>query len=448
MYVLIGILMLMLVVNWTYLVLASRHTSRLADDLSFTAVTELLDIEWLKNHANFGSTSQANPSDNDLAASQLAVTASPNGFLQRNNDVSGVALRANATNPGEVTITPARVPDPSQVAAGANFITSPASSTPYNALRVEIFRDPAGPNPVLFLMRGFGSPNAAKITGAATVTLDSRLVGFRPYGVFNAPVAPISLDQIDWFTARQDQALGAGSDSNGNGIREFDFEIKLNGDTSDDDSSNGNGFGLGNGAIFGNGNAYAYAFGLLSFANAVPVSLHTGQSLDITGPTLPRQIREGCQSFDFAGGFLGPVAPLDNNKPYAAGATILLDTARGNELAGLDEQEIVDAFNDVAASSYPRRVFPVHNAYSDPLRIRGFVGARVISARIRNEQVNNGGHNGNGNGNGNGPVQAHRLVIRLEPDFIVHTTVETLTIRNGNVSVPENIYICKTRLTR
>src|SRR6185436_14630773 len=69
MYVLIGILMLMLVVNWTYLVLASRHTSRLADDLSFTAVTELLDIEWLKNHANFGSTSQANPSDNDLAAS-------------------------------------------------------------------------------------------------------------------------------------------------------------------------------------------------------------------------------------------------------------------------------------------------------------------------------------------------------------------------------------------
>src|SRR5436190_14180453 len=67
MYVLIGVLMLMLVVNWTYLVLASRHTSRLSDVLAFSAVTELLDREWLRNHANFGSTSQTNSADNILA---------------------------------------------------------------------------------------------------------------------------------------------------------------------------------------------------------------------------------------------------------------------------------------------------------------------------------------------------------------------------------------------
>src|SRR6476660_8982360 len=59
MYVLIGVLMLMLVVNWTYLVLASRHTSRLSDVLAYSAVTELLDDAWLKNHANFGSATQA-----------------------------------------------------------------------------------------------------------------------------------------------------------------------------------------------------------------------------------------------------------------------------------------------------------------------------------------------------------------------------------------------------
>src|SRR5262245_10816411 len=94
MYVVIGILMLMLVVNWTYLVLASRHTSRLADVLSFTAVTDLLDVEWLRNHASFGSTSQTNPSHNDLAEAAASITDIPNGFLKRNNDVAGVALRA------------------------------------------------------------------------------------------------------------------------------------------------------------------------------------------------------------------------------------------------------------------------------------------------------------------------------------------------------------------
>ena len=450
MYVLIGILMLMLVVNWTYLVLASRHTSRLSDVLAFTAVTDLLDVEWLRNHANFGSTSQTNPSHNNLAFAVAAVNDNSNGFLKRNNDVAGVALRANAINPGEVTITSARVPDPAQLAAGANFNAAPVATEPYNTLRVEIFRDPAGPNPVLFMMRGFGSPTAAKITGAATVTLDNRLIGFRPYSVFNAPVAPVSIDQIDWFTTRQSLTLGGNSDHNNNLIREFDFEIKLDSDTGEDDNSNGNGYGLGNGAIYGNGNAYAYAFGLRSFANAVLVSLHTGQNLDITGPTLPRQIREGCMSSDFAGGFLGVVAPAGDARPYAAGATIQLDTARGNELAALDEMAIVDAFNDVAASSYPRRVFPVHNSYTDPLTIRGFVGARIISARIRNEDhPGNGNGNGNGNDNhGNGPVHLHRIIVRIEPDFIVHSTVETQTVRNGNITVPENIYIHKTRLTR
>lgn len=460
MYVLIGVLMLMLVVNWTYLVLASRHTSRLADVLAFSAVTELLDVEWLRDHANFGSASQLDPSNNNLEFAEGAVTDNSAGFLPLNNAVAGLALRASASNPGEVTVASARVADPEQLAAGPNFNTAPADSEPYNTLRVEIFRDPAGPNPVLFMMRGFGSPNAAKITGAATVTLDNRLIGFRPYSVFNAPVAPVSIDQIDWFTTRQSLTLNGGSDHNNNQIRELDFEIKLNGDTSEDDHSGGNGYGLGNGAIYGNGNAYAYAWGLRSFANAVLVSLHAGQSLDITGTTLPRQIREGCISSDFESGFLGIVAPLGDAKPYAAGETIQLDTARGNELALLNAQEIVDAFNDVAASSYPRRVFPVHNSYTDPLTIRGFVGARIISARIRNEDypgngngiVNgNGNKNGNGNGNenhGNGLAHIHRIVVRLEPDFIVHSTVETQTVRNGSVAVPENIYIHKTRLTR
>ena len=45
-------------------------------------------------------------------------------------------------------------------------------------------------------------------------------------------------------------------------------------------------------------------------------------------------------------------------------------------------------------------------------------------------------------------MHLHRIIVRIEPDFIVHSTVETQTVRNGNITVPENIYIHKTRLTR
>lgn len=388
MYVLIGILMLMLVVNWTYLVLASRHTSRLADVLAFSAVTELLDVEWLKDHANFGSTSQTNPSDNNLAFAESAVTDDLTGFLKRNNEVAGVALRASSSNPGEVAIVSARVPDPSQFAAGANFSPAPVSTETYNSLRVEIFRDPAGPNPVLFMMRGFGSPNAAKITGAATVTLDARLVGFRPSGVFRAPVAPLALAQAQFFMIRQAGAI----DTNGNGIKELDFYLNP----------------VGGGETL----------------NAALISLNTSFALDNGGLTIENQIRNGESSADFAGGFLGPVAPL-GGVPYTADTTISVNADQNSNNGSISASGLASAFDDVCLSSYPRRVFPVYSGYSDPLSIVGFVGARIIST----DSI--GG----------------RLRLRLEPDFIIHATAETRQTQSGN-PVPENVYITKTRLTR
>jgi len=384
MYVLIGVLMLMLVVNWTYLVLASRHTSRLSDMLAYTAVTELLDDAWLKNHATFGSATQVD----DITAANDAVTNGATGYLKRNNDVAGVALRPNSGNAGEVTITPARVPVPSQIAIGGNFNTAPVGTEPYNSLRVEIFRSPTGPNPVLFLMRGFGSPNAAKITGAATVTLDARLVGFRPSGVFRSPVAPLALDQTQFFTVRQAGAL----DSNGNGIKELDFYLNP----------------IGGGETL----------------NAALVSLNTGLALDNVSTTIDNQIRSGESSADFAGGFLGPVAPL-GGVPYVAGTTLVLDANQSSTNGSISPSGLASGFDAVRLSSYPRRVFPVYSGYSDPLTIVGFVGARIIST----DSVGS------------------RLRLRLEPDFIIHATAETRQTQGANL-VPENIYINKTRLTR
>lgn len=385
MYVAIGILMLMLVVNWTYLVLASRHTSRLSDVLTFSAVTELLDESWLADHADFGSTLQTD----DIAAASDTITNPATGLLKRNNEVAGPALRPSAANPGEVTIVAARVPDASQLAAGANFNPTPTPAEPYNSLRVEIFRDPSGPNPVLLLMRGFGSPHAAKITGAATVTLDSRLIGFRPQSSLNAPVAPLALAQNQFFATRQAGSL----DNNGNGIKELDFYLKPTavGET----------------------------------LNSALVSLNAGLSINIAGSTVEDQIRAGCSAADFAGGFLGPVAPSGSTIPYVAGATISLDADQNSNNGSISAAGLASAFDDVRAGNYPRRIFPVYSSYSDPLTIVGFVGARIVSADSF------GG----------------RLRIRLEPDFIVHATAETRPVEEGN-PVPENIYIHKTRLTR
>src|SRR5688572_1206422 len=59
MIIMISIVTLMLVVNWTYLVLASRHTLRLTDTLALTAVYQLLDEQVLSDSHSFPAT-QAN----------------------------------------------------------------------------------------------------------------------------------------------------------------------------------------------------------------------------------------------------------------------------------------------------------------------------------------------------------------------------------------------------
>ena len=53
-----------------------------------------------------------------------------------------------------------------------------------------------------------------------------------------------------------------------------------------------------------------------------------------------------------------------------------------------------------------------------------------------------GGFSAQGKGNG------IRLRVRLQPDFVIHSTVETQRLFPGATSVPENLYIHKIRLTR
>ena len=378
MFIVIGIVTLMLVVNWTYLVLVSRHTLRLSDTLTLTAVSRLLDEQALSESHVFPAT-QAD----DITQAQSEITTVGTGFLARNNAAAGPTLRPTAA---QLTITPARVDNAAAPVTGpGNFTTTPGAGQPYNTLVVEVFRDPNGLNPVELIFRGQGSDNTAKITSASYATLDSRVVGFRPLAAVRAPVAPLALNSAAWFTTRP---AGANDTQLPDGRFELDFTLLST-----------SGGGSANSALISLNDLAAFSPG----AVATQVTTGIGPA-DVNGVT----------------GTLGPLA---------ATAPLAFDSQQTSPAAQV--ATIAAAFNTVAASNNPRRVFPIYaGAFTDPSNIVGFIGARVINA--------------DANDLGTGP----RLRVRLQPDFVIHSTVETRRLFPGATSVPENLYIHKIRLTR
>lgn len=382
MFIVIGIVTLMLVVNWTYLVLASRHTLRLSDTLALTSASQLLDEQVLSDSHLFPA-SQAD----DIAQATSDITTAGTGFLDRNNAAAGPTLRPTAA---QLTITPARIDNAAAVVTGpGNFTTTPAAGEPYNTLVVEVMRSPTGLNPVQLMFRGQGSDNAAKITSASYATLDSRVVGFRPLTSVRAPVAPLALDSAAWFTTRVSNA----SDTQfPDGRFELDFTLLST-----------SGAGTANSALISLNSLAAFNPGVVG----TQVTTGIGPA-DVNGVT----------------GTLGPLT---------AASPTLLDSEQTSPVA--DVAAIAAAFNTVAASSNPRRAFPIYDgAFTDPSSIVGFIGARIINADAAVDV--------------HGPGTGARLRVRLQPDFIIHSTVETLRFFPGATDVPENLYIHKIRLTR
>jgi len=374
MFIMICIVTLMLVVNWTYLVLVSRHTLRLSDSLALTAISRLLDEAVLSDSHSFPGT-QAD----DITQAQTDITTPGTGFLARNNAAVGANLRPTAA---QLTITAARVDNAAAPVAGpGNFTTTPAAGEPYNTLVVEVFRDPNGLNPVELIFRGQGADETAKITSASYATLDSRVVGFRPLTAVRAPVAPLALSSGAWFTTRP----GAMDDTQlVDGRFELDFTLLTTG-----------GAGTANSALVSLNDLAAFSSGVV--ATQVTTGIGPADVNNVTGT-------------------LGPLAPT---------APLLLDSTQVSPAGDL--AAIAAAFNTVAASNNPRRAFPIYTgAFTDPSSIVGFIGARVINA----------------------DAAGSRLRVRLQPDFIIHSTVETRRLFPGATSVPENLYIHKIRLTR
>lgn len=375
MLIMIGIVTLMLVVNWTYLVFVNRHTLRLSDNLALTAVYQLLDEQVLSDSHNFPVT-QAN----DIVAANSEILTAGTGMLARNNAAAGERLRPA---PAQVTITVARIDNASApVVAPSNYDETPGPGEPYNTLRVVINRDPNSLNPVDLIFKGQGSPDAAPITSASFATLDSRVVGFRPSLAVRSPVAPLALSSNAWFTTRP-----AGMDDTQfpDGRFELDFTLQTTG-----------GLGAANSALISLDNTAAFS----------PAAVAT-------------QVTTGIGPAD-VNGVTGTVGPL------SAAAPMFFDSEQTSPAGQI--AAIAAAFNTVAASNNPRRVFPIYSGASS--NIVGFIGARVINADANDVGLGS------------------RLRVRLQPDFIVHSTVETRRELPAATSVPENLYIHKIRLTR
>lgn len=380
MFIVISIVTLMLVVNWTYLVLVSRHTLRLSDSLALSAVSGLLDDQVLSDSQAFPIT-QAD----DIAQATSDITTPGTGFLALNNAAAGPTLRPTAA---QLTITAARIDNAAAVVtAPGNFTTTPGPGEPYNTLVVEVMRDPNGLNPVELMFRGQGSDNTAKITSSSYATLDSRVVGFRPLAAVRAPVAPLALNNAAWFTTR---ANGMDDSQLNDGRFELDFTLLSTG-----------GAGMANSA-------------LISLNNLAPFS----------PAAVATQVTTGIGPAD-VNGVTGTLGPL------TAASPTLFDSEQTSPAGQV--AMIAAAFNTVAASSNPRRAFPIYNgAFTDPSSIVGFIGARIINA----------------DANDLGMGAGLQLRVRLQPDFIIHSTVETRRLFPGATDVPENLYIHKIRLTR
>jgi hypothetical protein len=391
----IFVLLLALVLNYSYLAFTQLRTSDVTDTLARTAVSELLDDSRLNPTP---TVSQADDVDDaEQAVSQYL--AQFNAAAAANQQLRYV-IGSNDPALTDIYVTPFYVDDvtsPLTTGGGSpNATTTPPAGVPLNTLRVESLRDQSGGNPLYAFIRFAQTPEKVEINTASYATLDSRLIGFQPTPTANTPIVPIALRESAW--------LARASNVGGSAIIDFQGQMRF---------SNGGG----------------------PQANIVLVNFRDNATVDpseiddqVRFGTSPSQINIDDGNPGTPSNFLGPVVPGVQSRTLPA---------QDNTPGGAQTQAIVNALNDVAGSDDPRRIFPLYGTFNndiDTANIVGFVAARVLQAIRDNPGMPN-----------------ERLRIVLEPEFIVHftaVTARTFTQGINSFDVPENVYIHKIRLAR
>ena len=198
-FLLIGILMGALVLNWAELIVVQRTLQGRADAIALAATPSLLEPGVLAGLP-------PNPSADFLNAESVA-----DQYRIANNNSGSSTYDVAAS---DLTLTAGHLLNPTLQPTPANFV----AATPYDVLRVDIDRTNADGHPVTQLITSFWNMMGTDVTATSFATVNNRLVGFRPTAAISAPVLPIAIDKNAWATERT-------TDSNGNGILEMEVRL-------------------------------------------------------------------------------------------------------------------------------------------------------------------------------------------------------------------------------
>jgi len=263
------------------------------------------------------------------------------------------------------------------------------SAPQHNTVYVFCGRRPGGNHPVQYFADITGLRKAVDVRGGAYATLDNLVVGFRPLADMPAPVMPVAIDATAWTAERVE-------DSNGNGIRELLLRWKAEHPPLNPQ--------------------------LPSEPNAALLYYRGAGGADAAA-RLSQQVLAGLFPDDlpFWGGRLGPATAT---APLPAAGTQQGDAADPGILA------LGGVINSIAGK---KRVFPLFQEIGEPdsqgisvVKITGFVACVVMGAGVVDE----------------------RLVVRVEPCFLIHPTVWTVAPDGGGADPERNLYIHKLRLSR
>ncbi|MBN1911725.1 MAG: hypothetical protein JW818_18435 [Pirellulales bacterium] len=315
---------------------------------------------------------------------------------RRQNNAAGP--RPLVVHEDDLRVASGYVADPTGTTEDVHFdpdASLTSQDQPHNTLLVWCERDRDGDHPVRPLVNvpGGGVNSNATIRRASMATLDNLVVGCRPTPSIPAPLAPLAVSHDAW-----ENEQGTAGDTNGNGIGEMLLRLK----SPDDQAAPPNTV-------------------LIDYNQTDPVGFDT--------LALAEVIVRGVFPDRMLGGRLEVVPWLDTWRAALRQVDASIHSTLTLDLAKWINDE-VDAAQ--AAGKEFRRAFPLYTTFagaggSGQANLKRLVACRVLGADVVDD----------------------RLVVRVEPCFLIHTTLWTdAPVTTDGHAVERNPYLHKLRLTR
>jgi hypothetical protein len=209
-----------------------------------------------------------------------------------------------------------------------------------NTLAIGASRTKNGSNPLYLFVRNTFTPQAATIGTVSYVTLDSRVIGFRPTNLRSTPIVPISISEVAW-TSNPRIAIGGHNDRD-------DFRGTLKDGVS---------------------------------GNLCMLNFRQGNTVDVDVSEIIQQVKFGtfeAQIDVTDSNYLGPIVPTVVTQRFPAEITAP---------SGAEANQLVSAFNSIQGQ---RRIFPLHNPGTlagDEITITGFVSATILGAHLNGSHL-------------------------------------------------------------